>query len=89
MDVSRLAELKSKIRKPLLELFGEPRTRGKATDEKCELPAISWAWCSRISEYTNRIDWKASFEVIPDRVHRGLDRGFEERRNLCSIYEKV
>ena len=33
----RFAEFQSKIRKPLLELFGQPGTRGKATHEKCEL----------------------------------------------------
>ena len=73
IDVIRLAKLKSEIQEPLLGLFGEPRIGGKATNEKRELPAISWEWCSRISEYTNRIDRKASLEVIPDGVHRGLD----------------
>ena len=41
MDVNRLAKLKSEIQKPLLNLFGEPRTCGKAADEKCKLPTIS------------------------------------------------
>ena len=73
MHVVRLAKLKPEILKPLLELFRQPRTRGKAADEKRELLMINQEWYSRISECTNRVDRKASPEVIPDGVHRGLD----------------
>ena len=81
----RLAEPKSKIQEPLFELFGQPRACGKATDEKCELLTINQEQCSRIPEYTDRVGGKALPEVIPDRVHSRLNRGFEERRNLFAI----
>ena len=85
----RLAKLKSKIRKPPLELFVQPRTGGKATDEKCELLTVNQEWCSGVSGYTDRASGKALHKVDPDRVHGGLDRGFEERRNLCAVCEKT
>jgi len=69
----RLAKLEPKIHKPLFELFRQPRTCGKAANEKCELPMNNQMWCSRISEYTNRVSGKTSPEVIPDAVHGRLD----------------
>ena len=83
----RLAKLKPKIHEPLLELFGQPLTCGKAANEKYELFRINRERRSRMPEYTNRIDRKASPEVIPDRVHGRLNRGFEELRNFCAVYE--
>ena len=85
----RLAKLKSKIHKPLFELFGQPWTCGKAANEKCELLTINQERCSKTSEHTDRVDGKASPKVISDGVHGSLNRGFEERRNLCAMYEKV
>jgi len=85
----RLAKSKSKIQQPLLELFGQPCTVGKAANEKCELIVINQELCSRIPEHTDRVGRKASLEVIPDRVHGRLDRGFEEPRNLCTVWEDV
>ena len=41
----RLAKLKTKIHKPLFKLFEQPRTCGKATNEKCELLMISQERC--------------------------------------------
>ena len=69
----RLAKLKSKIHESPLELFGQPRARGKAANEECELFVINRVWCSRISEYTDRFGGKASPEVISDRVHGRLN----------------
>jgi len=37
----------------------------------------------------NRTTGKASAEVISDRTHDGLNGGFEEPRNLCSVCAKV
>ena len=88
MHVIWLAKLKSKIQKPLLEFFRQPRTGGEATDEKCELLMINKEQFKNI-RYTNRIDRKALAEVIPDGVHRGLDRRFKECRNLCAVCENV
>jgi len=68
-----LTKLKTKIHETLLELFGQPRARGKAANEKCELLIINQARCSRISEYTDRVGGKASPEVIPDGVHGRLN----------------
>ena len=44
MHVIRLAKLKPEILKPFLELFRQPRTRGKAADEKRELLMINQEW---------------------------------------------
>jgi hypothetical protein len=85
----RLAKLKSKVNKPLFELFGKPRACGEAADEKYELLMINQEPCLWMSWYTDRVDGKASPEVISDRVHGGLDRGFEEPRNLCATCEKI
>ena len=85
----RLGKPKTKVQKPLLELFGQPRTCGKATNEKCELLVINQERCSRIPGYTDRVDGKVLLEVIPDRIHGRLNRGFEERRNLCAAWEDV
>ena len=35
-----LEKQKSKVQKSLLELLGQPRTRGKAANKKCELLVI-------------------------------------------------
>ena len=43
----RLAELESKIRKPSLELLGQPWTCGKAANEKYELLMVNLEQCSR------------------------------------------
>jgi len=40
MHVRRSAKLKSEVQEPPLELFGQPRTCGKATDEKRKLLMI-------------------------------------------------
>ena len=50
---------------------------------------ISQEQRSRISEHTDRVDEKASPEVISDGVHGNLNRGFEERRNLCAVHKKA
>ena len=89
MHVVRLAKLESKIRKPLLELFGKPRTCGKAADEKCELLMINQRQRSNVSGYTDRVGGKASSEVISDGVRGRLNRGFEERGDLCAVCENV
>ena len=68
MHVVRLAKLESKIRKPLLELFGQPRTCGKAANEKCELLMVNKKQRSNVSGYTDRVGGKASSEVISDGV---------------------
>ena len=81
----RLAKLKPKIRKPFLELFGQPRACGKAANEKRELFGINHEQCSRMTEYTDRIGRKASLEVISDRIYGRINRGFEEPRNLCAV----
>ena len=83
----RLAKPESKIQQPLLELFGQPCTVGKAANEECELIVINQEPCSRISEHTDRVGGKALLEIIPDRVHGRLDRRFEEPRNLCPVWE--
>ena len=84
-----LAKLKLKVQKPLLELFGQPRTCGEAANEKHELLMINQERCPRILKYSNRVDEKASPEVTPDGVHRGLNRGLEVPRNLCAVHENV
>ena len=43
-----LAKPESEIHQPMLKLFGQPRIRGKPTDQKCELLIINWERCSRI-----------------------------------------
>ena len=84
-----LAKLKSEIHEPLFELFRKPRTRGKAANEKCELLMIDQMRCSRISEYTDRVCGKASPEVLPDTVHRRVNRGFKEPSNLRAVCESI
>jgi len=69
----RLAKPKSKIRKPPLELFGQPWTCSKTANEKCELIVMNQGLCSRIPEYTDRVGRKALLEVIPDSVHGRLN----------------
>ena len=85
----RPAKLESKIQKPLFELFGQPWTRGKTANEKCELSVMNQELWSGMPEYTDRVGGKALPEVIPDGVHGRLDRGFEEPRNLCAVCENV
>jgi len=85
----RLEKLKSKARKSLLKLLGQPRTCGKPTNEKCELLMINQERRSRMSEHTDRIGGKASPEVVPDTVHSGLNRGSKEGRNLRTVCENV
>jgi len=41
----RLAKPKSKIRKPPLELFGQPGTSGKTANEKRELVVMNQELC--------------------------------------------
>ena len=85
----RLAKLESKIHKPLFELVGQPRARGKAPNKKCELYMINQERFSRISEYTDRVHRKVLPEVIPNRVHGRLNRGLKELRNLRAVHAKV
>jgi len=80
---------KPKIQKPLLELLGQPRTCGKPPNKKCELLVIDQEPCSRVPEHTDRSSGEASPEIVPDAVHDGLNRGFEELRNLCTVCENV
>ena len=74
--------MKPKIHKPFSELFGQPRARGKAANEKRKLVMINQQPCSKMSEYTDCVDGKALLRVISDSLHGGLNRGFEELRNL-------
>ena len=87
--VVRHAKLESEIHEPLLELFGQPWTCGKAANEKCELLMIYQEQYSRISEHTDRVCGKASPEVIPDKVYSRLNRGFEEPSNLRAVCKNV
>jgi len=84
-----LAKLQPDTQKPFLELFGQPRARGEATDEECGLPPGCQEQDLTSFKYANRIGSKASVEVILDGVHGGLDRGFEEPGDLCAVCVKV
>ena len=81
----RLADLQSEIQKPFLELFGQPRTHTKTTNEKRELFPDRQRQSLISREYTNRTDWKLFAEVIPNSDHGGLNRGFKTLRNFRAV----
>jgi len=85
----RPEKLKSKSRKPLLELFEQPRICGKAANENCELIVTNQELCSRIPEYTDRVGGRTLLEIILDGIHGQLNRGFEEPRSLSTVCENV
>ena len=84
-----LAKPESEIHQPFFKLLRQPRIRGEPANEKRELLIINWERGSRISKNTDRVGGKPLSEVILDRVHRSLNRRFEELRNFCPVCEKV
>ena len=84
-----LANLQPDAQKSFLQLFGQPRTRSKTTDEESDLFLGDQEESSGNSKHTNRIGGEASAEVIPDGIHDGLNRGFKESGNFCTICAKV
>ena len=85
----RLGKLESKIHESLFEFLGQPWICGKPANEKRELLMVNQKRCSRIYKDTDRVGGKPLREVIPDRVHGRLNRGFEELRNFCPVCERV
>ena len=85
----RLAKLQPDVRKPPLKLLRQPRTCGKAANEERELFMGGQKMLSRWARHTNRVSSEALAEVSRDCVYRGLDRGFEALRYLCSGSGKV
>ena len=85
----RLAKSEFKIRKPSLELFGQPRICDKATNEKCELIVMNQGLGSMIPECTDRVGGRVLLEAIFNSVHSRPNRGFEEPINLRAACENV
>ena len=84
-----LADLQPHTQEPSLELFGQPRARGEATNEEYELFPGDQNQSLMRSRGTNRTGGNTPTEVIPDGVHGRLDGGFKEPRNLCAVCVKV
>ena len=84
-----LADLQPHTRKSSLELLGQPRARGEATNEECELFLCGQGQILTSSGCTDRTGGKALTEVVPNGVHDGFNRGFEESGNLCSMCMKA
>ena len=85
-----LANLQPDIQKPFFELAGQPWGCTEAADEECELFPDRQRQGSISSKYTNRIVGEGLVEVAPTNgVHSGLDRWFEEFRNLRAVRVRV